>query len=108
MSNIPMNINQDLTSILNQLKYRNEISKELSLKQLTTYLNSNREYVDEIVEAMSNFFDSEKPFIEDESFYKIISFFCSKLEENNLSTIKFINKIFPILMDKIYKKTKGR
>ena len=97
-----MNINQDLTSILNQLKYRNEISKELSLKQLTTYLNSNREYVDEIVEAMSNFFDSEKPFIEDESFYKIISFFCSKLEENNLSTIKFINKIFPILMDKIY------
>ena len=102
MSNIPFIIKQDLTVILNQLKSKNENYKELSLKQLTKYLNSNREYADEIIEEMSQFFDSESQVIEETYFYKIITDFCSKLEENNLSTKKFINKIFPILMDKVY------
>ena len=102
MNNIPLNITQELSVILNQLKSKNEISKQLSLKQLITYLNNNREYTDEIIDEMSKFLDNEKQSIEDFYFYKIITNFCSKLEENNLSTNKFINKILPILMDKIY------
>ena len=102
MNNVPLNIAQDITVILNQLKSKSEIYKELSLKQLTTYLNSNKEYADEIIEEMSKFFDSEKESIEETFFYKIIKTFCSKLEESNLPTTKFINKIFPFLMDKIY------
>ena len=102
MNNVPLLIKQDLTVILNQLKSRNDNYKELSLKQLTKYLNNNREYVDDIIEEMSKFFDSDIQFIEETFFYKIITEFCSKLEENNLSTKKFINIIFPILMDKIY------
>ena len=102
MNNVPMGITQELTAILNQLKSKNETSKELTLKQLTSFLNNNREYVDEIIEEMSKFFDSEKQSIEETYFYKIITNICSKLEENNLSTTKFINKIFPILMLRIY------
>ena len=102
MNNVPLNITQDITVILNQLKSKNEIYKELSLKQLTTYLNSNKEYADEVIEEMSKFFDNEKESIEETFFYKIIKAFCSKLEESNLPTTKFINKIFPFLMDKIY------
>ena len=102
MNNVPLLIKQDLTVILNQLTSRNDNYKELSLKQLTKYLNNNREYVDDIIEEMSKFFDSDIQFIEETFFYRIITEFCSKLEENNLSTKKFINIIFPILMDKIY------
>ena len=102
MNNISLNIAQELSAILNQLKSKNEISRQLALKQLTTYLNNNREYADEIIDEMSKFFDNEKQSFEDFYFYKIITSFCSKLEENNLSTTKFVNKIFPLLMDKIY------
>ena len=102
MNNISNSRIQDLTVILNQFKSKNEINKELSLKQLTLYLNRNREYADEIIEEMSKFFDNEKGAIEETFFFKIIKNFCSKLEENNLSTTNFINKIFPLLMDKIY------
>ena len=102
MNNISLNITQELSAILNQLKSKNEISRQLALKQLTTYLNNNREYADEIIDEMSKFFDNEKQSFEDFYFYKIITSFCSKLEENNLSTTKFVNKIFPLLMDKIY------
>ena len=102
MNNVPLNITQDITAILNQLKSKNEIYKDISLKQLTTYLNSNKEYADEIIEEMSKFFDNEKESIEETFFYKIIKTFCSKLEESNLPTTKYINKIFPFLMDKIY------
>ena len=102
MSDEQKGISQDLTAILNQLKSKNDISKQLSFNHLIAYLNNNREYVDEIIDEMSIFFDSEKQFIEEAYFYKIIIMFCSKLEENNLSTTKFVNKIFPILMEKVY------
>ena len=102
MINVPSTICQDLTVILNQLKSKNETYKELSLKQLTSYLNNNREYVDEIIEEMSKFLDNEKQSLDDTFFYKIVKSFCSKLEEYNLSTTKYINKIFPLLMAKIY------
>ena len=101
MNNAPNEIIQDLTSILNQLKSKNE-TRVLSLKQLIAYINNYREYIDEIIEVMSKFFDSEKQSIEETYFYQIISTICSKLEESNLSTTKFINKIFPILMLRIY------
>ena len=102
MSTVSVGIIQDLTVILNNIKSKDESLKELSLNQLTTFLNTNREYVDEIIEEMSKFLDSEKQSIEESFFYKIILKFCSKLEEKNLSTIKFINKTFPILMVRIY------
>ena len=102
MSTVSFGIIQDLTVILNNIKSKDESLKELSLNQLITFLNTNREYVDEIIEEMSKFLDSEKQSIEESFFYKIILKFCSKLEEKNLSTIKFINKTFPILMVRIY------
>ena len=102
MNNTPLTISQDLAVILNQLKSKNEIYKELSLNQLISYLNNNREFVDEIIEELSKFLDNEKQSLDDTFFYKIIKCFCLKLEENNLSTTKFINKIFPLLMSKIY------
>ena len=102
MSSVSTGIIQDLTVILNNIKSKDEAIKELSLNQLTTFLNINREFVDEIIEEMSKFLDSEKQTIEESFFYKIIIKFCSKLEEKNLSIIKFINKTFPILMVRIY------
>ena len=102
MSTALIEIAQDLTALLKQFKSKNEASKELALKQLTTYLNNNREYTDEIIEEMSKFFDSEKESIEETDLYKIINNICSILEMNYLSTTKFINKIFPILMLRIY------
>jgi hypothetical protein len=102
MSNVPIEIIEDLTALLKQFKSKNEESKELALKQLTTYLNNNREYTDEIIEEMSKFFDSQNESIEETDFYKIINNICSILEKNYLSTTKFINKIFPMLMQRIY------
>ena len=102
MNNVPLEIFQDLNAILYQLKSKNESSRELALKQLIAYINYSREYIDEIIEEMSRFFDSEKQSIDEAYFYKIITTIGSKLEENNLSTTKFINKIFPILMLRIY------
>ena len=102
MSTVSVGIVQDLTVILNNIKSKDESLKELSLNQLTTFLNTNREFVDEIIEEMCKFLDSEKQSIEQSFFYKIIIKFYSKLEEKNISTIKFINKIFPMLMVHIY------
>ena len=102
MSTVSVGIIQDLTCILNNIKSKDESLKELSLNQLSTFLNTNREYVDEIIEEMCKFLDSEKQSIEESFFYKIILKFCSKLEEKNISIIKFINKTFPLLMGRIY------
>ena len=102
MSTSSVGIIQDLTVILNNIKSKDESLKELSLNQLTFFLNINREYVDEIIEEMCKFLDNERQSIEESFFYKIILKFCFKLEEKNLSIIKFINKIFPILMVRIY------
>ena len=102
MSTVSVGIIQDLTCILNNIKSKDESLKVLSLNQLSTFLNTNREYVDEIIEEMCKFLDSEKRSIEESFFYKIIIKFYSKLEEKNISTIKFINKIFPMLMVHIY------
>ena len=102
MSTVSVGIVQDLTVILNNIKSKDESLKELSLNQLTTFLNTNREFVDEIIEEMCKFLDNEKQSIEELYFFKLILKFCSKLEEKNLSIIKFINKTFPILMVRIY------
>jgi hypothetical protein len=68
MSSVSAGIIQDLTVILNNIKSKDDAIKELSLNQLTTFLNINREFVDEIIEEMSKFLDSEKQTIE-ESFF---------------------------------------
>ena len=99
---ISLEIEKDINSILNELKSSFELAKELSLHQLSTYLNEKPGYIDEIIEGMSNFFDNEIDSIEEIYFYRVINIFCDKLDENNLSTRKFINKIFPILMNKVY------
>ena len=69
MSTVSVGIVQDLTVILNNIKSKDESLKELSLNQLTTFLNTNREFVDEIIEEMCKFLDSEKQSIEQSFFY---------------------------------------
>ena len=98
----PSEIEEDISIILNPLKSQNDLEKDLSIDQLSTYLNINKSYADEISEGISRFFLEEKTTIEENYFYKLLSTFCTKLEENNLSQIIFINKIFPVLMDKVY------
>ena len=95
-------INEDISIILKPLKSTYILEKELSIDQLTTYLNINKAYINEIVEGISNFFKAEINSIEEIYFYKIINIFMNKLEENKLPEMSFIYKIFPILMDKIY------
>ena len=85
MSTSSVGIIQDLTVILNNIKSKDESLKELSLNQLTFFLNINREYVDEIIEEMCKFLDNERQSIEESFFYKIILKFCFKLEEQNIS-----------------------
>ena len=99
---ISLEIERDIKSILNELKSSYEIAKELSLHQLTTYLNQKSGYIEEIIEGLSKFLENEIESIEEIYFYKVINIFYDKLDENNLSTRKFINKIFPILMNKVY------
>ena len=99
---ISLEIERDIKSILNELKSSYEIAKELSLHQLTTYLNEKSGYIEEIIEGLSKFLENEIESIEEIYFYKVINIFYDKLDENNLSTRKFINKIFPILMNKVY------
>ena len=82
----PSEIEEDISIILNSLKTSYDLEKDLSIEQLSTYLDINKSYADEIIEGISKFFTDEK----------------NSIEENNLSQINFINKIFPILMDKIY------
>ena len=55
MSSVSTGIIQDLTVILNNIKSKDEAIKELSLNQLTTFLNINREFVDEIIEEKEPF-----------------------------------------------------
>ena len=101
-NNITSEIEQDIRIILNSLKSPYELEKDFSINQLMIYLNIKKAYVDEIIEGISTFFKSEIEIIEEIYFYKVLNIFCSKLEENNLSTTKFINKMFPFLMNKIY------
>ena len=109
-NNITSEIEQDIKIILNSLKSPYELEKDFSINQLLIYLNIKKGYVDEIIEGISTFFKNEIELIEEIYFYKVLNIFCSKLEENNLSTTKFINKMFPFLMNKInnykYKKQK--
>ena len=102
MSNVSIGIIQDLSVILNNIKSKDESLKDLSMNQLTTFVNTNRDYIDEIIEEMCKFLDNEKQSIEEPYFFKLILKFCSKLEEKNISIIKFINKAFPILMGRIF------
>ena len=102
MSTVSIGIIQDLKVILYNIKSKDESLKQLSLNQLATFLNTNREYVDEIIEEVSKFLESEKQSIDEDFFYKIIIKFCAKLEEKNISINKFINKVFPIVMGRIY------
>ena len=87
-----------VSRILDNLKFSSEI--ELIIDQLIIFFNKNKENVDEIIEGISKFFKHETS-INEIYFYKIISIFDKKLEENNLSQIGFINKIFPLLTDKV-------
>ena len=102
MSTVSTGIIQDLSVILNNIKSKDESLKDLSMNQLSTFLNMNRDYIDEIIEEMCKFLENEKESIEEPFFYKLILKFCSKLEEKNISIIKFINKAFPILMGRIF------
>ena len=87
-----------VSRILDNLKFSSEI--ELIIDQLIIFFNKNKENVDEIIEGILKFFKHETS-INEIYFYKIISIFDKKLEENNLSQIGFINKIFPLLTDKV-------
>ena len=87
-----------VSRILDNLKFSSEI--ELIIDQLIIFFNKNKENVDEIIEGISKFFKHETS-INEIYFYKIISIFDKKLEDNNLSQIGFINKIFPLLTDKV-------
>ena len=98
----PSEIEEDISIILNPLKSSYDLEKELSIDQLSTYLSINKAYADEIIEGISKFFNIEKTTIEENYFYKVLSSFLNKLEENNLSQISFLNKLFPVLMDKVY------
>ena len=102
MNAVSIGIIQDLDVILYNIKSKDESLKDLSMNQLSTFLNTNREYIDEIIEEMCKFLDNEKQSIEEPYFFKLILKFCSKLEEKNISAIKFINKAFPILMGRIF------
>ena len=101
-NNISSEIEQDINIILSPLKSPYEFEREFSINQLIKYLNIKRTYIDEIIEGISLFFKNEIDSIEEIYFYKVINTFCSELEENNLSTAKFISKILPFLMNKIY------
>ena len=101
-NNSTSEIEQDIKIILNPLKSSYEFEKEFSINQLIMFLNIKRGYIDEIIKGISTFFNNEIESIEEIYFYKILNLFCSKLEENNLSTTKFINKMLPVLMNKIY------
>ena len=98
----PSEIEEDISIILNPLKSSYDLEKELSIDQLSTYLSINKAYADEIIEGIFKFFNIEKTTIEENYFYKVLSSFLNKLEENNLSQISFLNKLFPVLMDKVY------
>ena len=100
-NNFSSNIEDDISIILSPLKSSFELEKELSIDQLTTYLNINKVYIDEIIEGIAKFFTEENS-IDEFYFFKTINTFCEKLEQNNLPQISYINKIFPVLMDKIY------
>ena len=49
MSNVSIGIIQDLSVILNNIKSKDESLKDLSMNQLTTFVNTNRDYIDEII-----------------------------------------------------------
>ena len=100
-NNITSEIDQDVNIILSPLKSLYEFEKEFSINQLIIYLNIKRGYIDDIIEGISTFFKKEIDFIEEKYFYKVLNIFCAKLEENNLSTTKFISKMLPFLMIKI-------
>jgi len=96
MSRIEANVKK----ILSWLKHSNEF--DLIMDELIVYFNMKKEYVEQIIDGISNFFIHEGS-INEIYFYKVLNIFSKKLEESNLSQISFINKIFPVLMDKVFK-----
>ena len=94
-------IEQDINIILKSLKSSYEFEKDFSINQLIAYLNIKRGFVDDIVEGICTFLTNEIESIDEIYFYKLLNIICIKLEEYNLSTIKFINKMFPFILNKI-------
>ena len=92
----------DLLVILSQLRSNKPIIQEYSAKQVGSFLNKNREYADDIISKIAEFFDKNINDISETLLIKVITNILNVLQENNISMTNFMSKIFPILMHIIY------
>ena len=102
MNNTPSFNEIDLQVILEQLISPKQIIQEYSSKQVSNFINRNRESSDEIISKIAEFFDKNINELHEKTFIQVITNILEVLQENNISTTFFISKIIPLLMHIIY------
>ena len=102
MNTVPGFNHIDLLVILSQLKSNKPLIQEYSSNQVASFLNKNREYADDIITKVAEYFDKNINEISESLLIKVITNILNVLQENNISITNFISKIFPILMHIIY------
>lgn len=102
MNTVPGFNHIDLLVILSQLKSNKPLIQEYSSNQVASFLNKNREYADDIITKVAEYFDKNINEISESLLIKVITNILNVLQENNISITNFMSKIFPILMHIIY------
>ena len=92
----------DLQVILEQLISSKQVMQAYSSKQVSNFINRNRESSNEIISKIAEFFDKNINEISEKTLIQVIASILEVLQENNISTTFFISKTIPLLMHIIY------
>jgi hypothetical protein len=93
-------INNELNNILGQMKSKISQVQDNSVKQLSTFIQKNRENFDEIITKISHFFNLNE--VNDKIMIKVINDVLKIFTENNTQIINFLNMVLPLLFHIVY------
>lgn len=93
-------INNELNNILGQMKSKNLQIQDNTTKQLSIFIQKNRENFDEIITKISHFFNLNE--VSDKIMIKVINDVLKIFTENNTQIINFLNMVLPLLFHIVY------
>ncbi len=93
-------INNELNNILGQMKSKNIQIQDNTTKQLSIFIQKNRENFDEIITKISHFFNLNE--VSDKIMIKVINDVLKIFTENNTQIINFLNMVLPLLFHIVY------
>lgn len=93
-------LNNEWNNILGQMRSKNPQVQENSVKQLSLFIQKNRENFDDIIVKISHFFNVNE--INDKIMIKVINDVLKIFTENNTQIINFLNMVLPLLFHIVY------